>query len=1047
MVAYGIRSMTERLYVLSGDDVRDFCNGFKICTKLWSAHPASSEAEAPANTVRRERNGPRGIRSPWVWGGKVWRASALVLSTTIVACWATAAPAQQSGSLADLLKGQAGLSGAARVDAGIDQDSQQQVQMRQPQPVTDQPLSSIERDFLSRLRSAMPQAGVGRAADQAPGLDGGQDEPGADYGDGSGGRGQYGATLPQGQGAGMQSLPYPQSPPRSRSSTVALRQFGYDSLGTREITGSRVAGAIADDYVLGVGDEVVVTLRGQRNETIRARVDRDGRLVLPDISPIPVAGDSLGTVRQRIEAQASQVYLKAEVFVSVGAVRSIGVYVLGEVPQPGLQRLSGLSTLLEAVAAAGGVNRTGTLRAVTLTRNGQTKTFDLYELLTHGQLSFAGALADGDRVVVKSIGATLAVAGEVRRPGIFELRPGNSAMSVADALGLAGGLLRPEGYRFLKIGADRSGRDHAVEISANDKASLKSGDILLVMKARGSEIGGISVDGHVSVPGIRSLEADPTVRSLVSDSGLFKDNPYLLMGVLQTTDLSTRSRFFVPIDLARVLEGNGDLSFRQDDRLIVLGMDDIRYLGSADVQAVLRGETPPSVLRQMQARAYSGRAQDGEGLDLAGSDAPDTASPAFTPAQQTGQRRNQAGRAANNDDEPVCRSLKNLAAIARVSRQERFANAVQAIEPRKDSVVLNVQDCPPVFERYPELLPFLLDHVVTVQGEVRQPGGYPVAPGTPLSSLVSVAGGMSRDADLGQIELTRFDDVRNVDKDGVGRLAIDGRRQQLQLVALNPGDIVRINPAFSSRDVGPVTLRGEVKRPGLYNIYRGEHLSSLIARAGGLTDEAYPLGAVFGRVSVRKAEEQSNQMAARQFETALGQTMLAAARTSQGSSVGSMAALQSMIASVRNAPASGRMVVEADPSVLMVRPELDTVMEPGDVLNIPKRPNHVTITGEVLNPGTQQFDSTFDAERYLDLTGGLTRWADEDRIFVVLPNGQARPVSRSSWNYTPLHIPPGSTIVVPKDPLPYTTYGFAKELIDLFSKVALSGASLAVISR
>ncbi len=140
-------------------------------------------------------------------------------------------------------------------------------------------------------------------------------------------------------------------------------------------------------------------------------------------------------------------------------------------------------------------------------------------------------------------------------------------------------------------------------------------------------------------------------------------------------------------------------------------------------------------------------------------------------------------------------------------------------------------------------------------------------------------------------------------------------------------------------------------------------------------------------------------------------------------------------------------VVEADPTVLAVRPELDTILEGDDRILMPKRPNFVTVTGEVLNPGTMQFTAGRTADQYIDSAGGITQVADDDRTFVIFPNGEAQRIAVSTWNFTSVHVPPGSTIFVPRDPKPFDFFAFAISLTDILSKLAISAASLAVIQN
>jgi protein involved in polysaccharide export with SLBB domain len=141
------------------------------------------------------------------------------------------------------------------------------------------------------------------------------------------------------------------------------------------------------------------------------------------------------------------------------------------------------------------------------------------------------------------------------------------------------------------------------------------------------------------------------------------------------------------------------------------------------------------------------------------------------------------------------------------------------------------------------------------------------------------------------------------------------------------------------------------------------------------------------------------------------------------------------------------MVVETNPVILAARPELDVLLEPGDLIAIPKRPNEVTVVGAVLNPGSLQFQSGWRAADYVRAAGDLQRFADPSRAFVVLPNGQSAPAGLSGWQAGGPPVPPGSLVVVPQDPSPYERWGFLRDVTQLLSQVSISAAALAVIAR
>jgi protein involved in polysaccharide export with SLBB domain len=386
----------------------------------------------------------------------------------------------------------------------------------------------------------------------------------------------------------------------------------------------------------------------------------------------------------------------------------------------------------------------------------------------------------------------------------------------------------------------------------------------------------------------------------------------------------------------------------------------------------------------------------------------------------------------------------SLYSVVSTSRPGRFSNAVltavRDLEPLDTARI----ECPEIFDRYADLLPFVLEQVVSVSGEVRIPGVYPIAPNAPLSNVVAYAGGIGRDADLTKVEIQRV----AVESTGGTMLSqrdlLDVSGSELTAVFISPGDVIRFNAHFTDRDEKPVLLVGEFVRPGLYQIRRGERLSEVVARAGGLTPQAYPFGAVFTRERTREAEEQAFERAARELEIALAAGLTQ--RTSSAQVATGAEALHGLADQLRNAEPVGRVVIEADPTVLQVRPELDTVLEGGDRLFMPKRPNSVTVIGDVLNEGTLQFVPGARVDDYIDKAGGLRRTADDGRVFVVLPNGEAQPVSVSAWNYTPIVIPPGSTVVVPKEPAPFDAFAFIKDVTQITSQLAVTAAALSAIN-
>jgi len=344
------------------------------------------------------------------------------------------------------------------------------------------------------------------------------------------------------------------------------------------------------------------------------------------------------------------------------------------------------------------------------------------------------------------------------------------------------------------------------------------------------------------------------------------------------------------------------------------------------------------------------------------------------------------------------------------------------------------------------LINFVIDHRATINGAVRGAGTFFVGPNVSLDELVQAAGGTVNWANESGVELvsTVVDNASGLAE--TRRLTLPLKRGLLASYTVRPHDQFHFSRIFSDVGLGSVSMQGEVRMPGSFPIVRGERLSDLLRRAGGLTPTAFPYGTVFTRKSAAQAEREGNLRASKEVNEQLVVAMTRIGNDKIDPST--FTSLQAFVSEMRNQKTLGRISVEADPSLLASQPQIDPLVEDGDVVYIPQRPSTVNVLGQVMQPGSYPYRPGNTLEDYLDKAGGFSSAADANRIFLVLPDGSARRVEKS-WllGFDVDKLPPGSAIVIPRDVTPLNTRQIITDLSQIFSQFAVTAASLAVLSR
>lgn len=335
-----------------------------------------------------------------------------------------------------------------------------------------------------------------------------------------------------------------------------LPMFGYDLFRNAPNTFAPVDRIpVTPDYTIGPGDELLVQVWGQVEASQSVVVDRNGMINLPKVGPVSVAGVQYQNLQAHLKSAIGRVFRNFELDVSLGKLRSIQVFVVGQAKRPGNYTVSSLSTLVNALFASGGPSAKGSMRHIQLKRSGKVVTeFDLYDLLLKGDKSKDVQLLSGDVIYIPTIGAMAAIAGSVNTPAIFELKGGEN---LSGLLELAGGLTNVAAGQ--KVAVERI---HEREMRKVDEFTLDQnglakpmhdGDLVTVYAISARFDNAITLRGNIANPGrhpwkkgLRISDVIPDKGSLITDSYWLKQNQTARKDIGSTTSLRNEVKRSLP---------------------------------------------------------------------------------------------------------------------------------------------------------------------------------------------------------------------------------------------------------------------------------------------------------------------------------------------------------------------------------------------------------------------------------------------------------------------------------------------------------------------
>ncbi|MGB0445658.1 MAG: SLBB domain-containing protein [Pseudomonadales bacterium] len=670
--------------------------------------------------------------------------------------------------------------------------------------------------------------------------------------------------------------------PSQNVAPTPLEPFGYSLFEQAPNTFAPINNIpIPNEYIVGPGDEINILLFGTENFELTLTVSREGVVNFPRIGPIAVSGLTFKELKELLNSRISEQIIGVKANITLGALRSIRVFVLGDVNQPGTYTVSSLSTLTNALFACGGIKPIGTLRDIELKRNRQVAVrFDLYDLLLRGDTSKDIRLLPGDVIFVKPVGKTVGIDGEVRRPAIYELGPQENDLSTL--LNYAGGML-PTAYpkisQIERIGDNGLRTLIGVDLSTKSSLlkSVNDGDIVRVFSVLESMPDLIKITGHIYrpintrwQPGLRVQDVLKSMQALKPGA----DANYVLIRREKAPggDISV-----LQVDLEEALNnpfGPANIQLAARDHLMVFAKDEGRstIIGNLINELKLQAEFG----QPAQLVTIAGNVRlPGEypyQPDMRISDLVSAAlnlQPATDMQYGLIKRLNQA----QNTFEVLSFALKDLLYekhnTADLKLKPGDEVAIFAITEERQSLITSIVASLKEQANFDQPEP-----VVVIEGNVKYPGNYPLAINMRVSDLVRAALDVLPETDRQYALLQRFstNDMTNVFPVALDDILLD--ENHASNIKLQPRDKLFVFTKHSDRRIAInelvdnlnrqarlgqpaliVKVNGKVEEQGAYPLTQGMRVSDLILAAGGLAEAAYTMTAEITRYVIGQNSE------------------------------------------------------------------------------------------------------------------------------------------------------------------------------------------------
>jgi protein involved in polysaccharide export with SLBB domain len=391
---------------------------------------------------------------------------------------------------------------------------------------------------------------------------------------------------------------------QQQAGDATIRRFGAELItGAFDGRSDELSPLAPADYVLGPGDEVLVTLWGSVDADLRLVVDRGGRIAIPRVGSVQVSGVLLGDLQEVVNRRVATVFRNFQSSVGLGQLRGIRVFVTGFVVKPGAHTVSSLSTVVTALMRAGGPSAAGSFRSIELRRGAEVAgRFDLYDLLLKGDRSADRVLQAGDVVHVGPVGTQVGFIGSVNRPAVVELRPGET---VTEALMMVGGFTAVADRTRLaieRLSERKMGRIAQLELPSAEREGLSNGDLLRAFSAVNAilptqrQAKRVKVEGEVRQPGEYVLPENSSLLDAIRAAGGYTPGAYVF-----ATDFSR-------ISVQRTQQDNYDRALRDLETDFARAFGTERVASSEDAaNQQARSASTQRIIERLRALRPTGR--------------------------------------------------------------------------------------------------------------------------------------------------------------------------------------------------------------------------------------------------------------------------------------------------------------------------------------------------------------------------------------------------------------------------------------------------------